>query len=198
MKNSTVTKIIIPAILLLGICTVILDNVLSVQNTTTLAAESPLSMNLWIEGIEGESTIAGREDSIEVFSYSHSIKVLYDTSTRVTGNIVHTPFRIVKSIDKATPKLYDYMDKGMVITSVIFRVYAEPGSLNFLTIELTNAVVISMSDYATVSTESTPYATEIVSFIYERVKWTYTEFDETGSPKGYIEYQAWWGGGVPD
>lgn len=194
MKNNTVTKFIIPTILILGIGTVFLDNALSIQNTTTLSAESPLSMNLWIEGIDGECKVADREGSIEIYTYSHSIKALYDLETRTAGNIVHTPFRIVKAVDKATPKLYEYLDKGTGILEIIFKVYAEPNSLNFLTIRLTNAVVVSVSNYVSVSLDNDPFASEQVSFVYEKVKWTYTEFDEMGVAKGDVEYEATWGG----
>ncbi|MHA2296833.1 MAG: Hcp family type VI secretion system effector [Candidatus Hodarchaeales archaeon] len=198
MKKNGVVRIIIPLALILGLSIAFLAAMMSVQlgNATVsevaLAAEN-YTINLWIEGMDGESKQDGRVGSIEVIAYSHSVMNSYEpTITRGAAVIQHTPLRIVKNIDKTTPKLYEACCITSTIPIVTLRFYSEPTSLNYLTIELTGATIVSIFTYGITTSGNLPV--ETISFTYEVIKWTYTEFDSTGSPKGNVEYQATWGG----
>jgi len=195
MKQKIIFRTVIAMALLFGITIAFITTIMNGQygNASLEIITEDSSMNLWIVGIDGESKVAGREDSIDILAYSHSIKNVYNPD-RSAGQIVHTPIRIVKYIDKATPKLYEHCTTGTIITGpgVTLRFYSSPTELNYLTIQLTNAIVVSVSTY--IGSDSNDIPMETVSFIYEMIKWTYTEFDAMGNPKGNVEYTATWGG----
>ncbi len=157
---------------------------------TQYPSYSSVSMNLFVEGIDGESIIAGREKSITVLGYSHSISNPYDLFTGDLTSKQHSPLRVMKLIDKSTPKLQEKCVKNAVIPTVTLRFYFEPAGLNFYTIELTNAKVTSFQGFGTISADEIPR--ETVSFTYESIKWTYTEYDDAGNPKGNVEAEDNW------
>ena len=111
---------------------------------------SSVTMNLFVEGIDGESTISGRENSITVLGYSHSINNPFDLTTGQVTVVQHSPLRIMKIIDKSSPKLMEKCVQGTTIPSVILRFYFEPGGQKFYVIELSNAQVTSYQGFGTV------------------------------------------------
>jgi type VI secretion system Hcp family effector len=163
-------------------------------NATTVDIMQPsfssISMNLFIEGVEGESIIAGRENSITASGYSHSISNPYNLATGQVTAKQHSPLRVMKQIDKSSPKLQEKCVTGSVLPSVILKLYYEPNGKNFYTIELTNAQVTSFQGFSTVKPYEVP--TETVSFTYESIKWTYTVFDDAGNKMGNVEAQDTW------
>lgn len=196
MKQQTIFRTIFAITLMLGIAVAFLTTIMNGQygNASLEIITENSSMNLWIEGIDGESTDVGRENSIDILAYSHSIKNAYNPD-RSAGQIIHTPVRIVKFIDKATPKLFEHCTGGTIITgaaAVTLKFYSDPMELNYLTIELENAIVVSVNTYIGSSSSDRP--TETVSFTYEKIKWIYHEFDAMGKPVGDVEYQATWPG----
>jgi type VI secretion system secreted protein Hcp len=195
MKVNKWIRIIIPLILILGGATIFLVAALSNQHViastegSTAFISDVVSMNLWIDGISGETIHDERTESSDVLAYSHSVTTGYNPDpVRSSSEKHHTPLRVTKMVDKATPKLYEACSKGTTIASATLRFYYEPDGLNFLTIELQNAVIISVHDYGIV--EGRP--TETVSFVYDSIKWTYTEFDKDGKSQGNVEYNDTW------
>lgn len=196
MKIKHNTRLVVLLGVLIGITTLSMLIIGFGQhvNASTLETQYPsftsISMNLFYEGVDGESTIDDRKNSITVLGYSHSISNPYD---RLTGDLTgkqHSPLRIMKLIDKSTPKLYEKCVKGDIAPSVILRFYFEPNGENFYTIELINAKITSVQGYGTISVDEVPR--ETVSFTYATIKWTYTEYDAEGKAKGNIEAQDDW------
>ncbi len=196
MKMKYNRRLIFLLSLSFGLVSLTLMSIMNNQyvNASTSEIQQPsfsdVTMNLFIEGIDGESIITGRAKSIDVMAYSHSISNPYDLATGQTTVKQHSPLRVVKEVDKATPKLFEKCLTGAVLPSVILRFYFEPDGLNFYTIELQNAQVTSVQGYGTVNTVNRPM--ETVSFTYEIIKWTYTEYDSLGNAKGNIESQDTW------
>ncbi len=157
---------------------------------TQYSGFTSISMNLFIEGVDGESIIAGRENSITALGYSHTISNPYDLMTGDLTIKQHSPLRVMKSVDKSSPKIFERCVKSTIIPSVVLRIYYEPDGLNFYTIELTNAKITSVQSFGTISVDEIPK--ETVSFTYETIKWTYTEYDEEGKAKGNIEAEDDW------
>ncbi|MFX0050811.1 MAG: Hcp family type VI secretion system effector [Candidatus Hermodarchaeota archaeon] len=194
MKTNHIIRLAIPLVLLMGFATTFFVAVLTNQEVNAspnLYVSDSISMNLWITtpNVDGESEHDGREGSIDVLAYSHSISASYSTDgTRSAGSAMHTPLRITKMVDKATPKLYQYCSDGTTITTVTLKLYFEPGGLNFLTIELTNAQVASVQNFGFL--EDRP--TETVSFTYQSIYMKYVEYDAEGKPKGPVEYSDTW------
>jgi type VI secretion system Hcp family effector len=153
---------------------------------------SAVVMYVSYEGIDGESMDPDGVKSSEVFGYSHSISNPYDPATGQLTNKQHSPLRVMKPIDKASPKLQETCTKGTVLLSVTLKLYFETSSgfKKFYTIELVNAKITSYQGYGTVRINELPK--ETVSFTYETIKWTYTEYDDAGNKKGDIEYEDDW------
>jgi type VI secretion system secreted protein Hcp len=196
MKIRYNTRLVVLLGILIGITTLSMLIVSFGQhvNASTLETQYPsfnsISMNLFYEGVDGESIISGRENSITVLGYSHSISNPYDLATGDLTVKKHSPLRVMKYVDKSTPKLYEKCVKGVADPSVILKFYFEPSGLNFYTIELINAKITSVQGYGTISVNEVPR--ETVSFTYETIKWTYTEYDAEGKSKGNVEAQDDW------
>lgn len=194
MKTNHIMRILVPLILLVGFAMTFFVAVLSnqqVKASTNLFTSDSVSMNLEIDGFAGESDRPGREDTIDVLSYSHSIAASYSAdSARSATSAQHTPLRITKLVDKTTPKLFEKCSQGALIASVALRVYHEPDALQYLAVELQNVQVVSILNFGL----GDDLSTEIVSFTYEKIKWTYTEYGLDGKSKGNVE-SGWinWG-----
>ena len=165
-------------------------------NASTGSIKAPsfqaVVMYVSYEGIDGESIDPDGGKSSLVYGYSHSVTSPYDP---VTGDVTvrqHSPLRIVKSMDKSSPKLQEVCNQGSVIPKVYFNMYfeADTGYKKFYAIELTNARITSFQGYGTVRANELPQ--ETVSFTYETIKWTYTEYDAAGNSKGNVEYVDTW------
>jgi len=83
----------------------------------------PIPAYLWLKDdggadIKGSVTVANREGSIEVVSFSHGINLPVDSSSgKITGTRSHSPMRIIKEFDAATPYLYKAVTTGQTLKS---------------------------------------------------------------------------------
>lgn len=133
--------------------------------------------------IEGGSTISGREGLIEVIEYGHSFSQAVDNATgKPAGKTQHRTVRLIKAVDKATPKLTQALVDKEKLTSVVFRFYRPtPGGFEeqFYTVELFNAYVVNVSqssrtygdDDWTAAVPVPPNETLTIS--YEKIIWTF-------------------------
>ncbi|MHA1966457.1 MAG: Hcp family type VI secretion system effector [Candidatus Hodarchaeales archaeon] len=196
MQKRTNRRLFVFLTLFVGIVSIsiisIINNQFVIASPNEIDTEivSLTTMNLFIEGIDGESTISGRENSIVVIGFSHSISNPYELATGKTTTKQHSPLRVMKEVDKASPKLFEKCVKGAVLTSVILKFYHEPNGLKFYTIELQNAYITSVQGYGTLNPDNLPM--ETISFTYEKIKWIYTEFDDMGNSKGNVEAEDTW------
>ena len=144
------------------------------------------------EGIDGEAVDPDGIKSSIVYGYSHSISNPYDPTSGDLTAKQHSPLRVMKPIDKASPKLQEGCLKGTIIPSVALKMYFEIDSdfKKFYTITLTNAKITSYQGYGTVRVNELPK--ETVSFTYETIKWTYTEYDDAGNAQGNVEFEDTW------
>jgi type VI secretion system secreted protein Hcp len=142
------------------------------------------------EGINGESVDDKHNDWIEIQSFEFTMVVpgMMSGTSRRSGDIVVNDIFITKSVDKSTPKLMEALTSGMVIGEVIIEVARGSGDKNaFYRYELTNVMVTS---YQSGGETSSVRPGDVVSLNFEEIKVIYTEFDETGSTKGNVEW-AW-------
>lgn len=141
-----------------------------------------LPSNMWIEGanqgaIEGSSQTNGREGSIDVYAFGHSLTIPTDTSGSPTGQRVHKPFKILKTFDKSSPKLYQALITGERLNTVEIRFYRIDSTgreENYFTILLENAIItnISPSMPTTLLQANETYRhMETVSFNYQKITW---------------------------
>lgn len=196
MKTNQVIRIIIPLVLLLGAATAFIVAVFGSQQVNTTVDETQESNQvinafiafLYIEGVDGEAKEQNHQNWIEVLAYSHNVMVSYSADlSRSSSTQEHAPLRMTKMVDKSSPKLYEKCVNGDPIISVKLECCTAFGAelKVFYKIELQNAIISSVQDYGVVSGEGIP--TETVSFVYEAIKWTYTEYDAEGQAKGNVE-----------
>lgn len=130
--------------------------------------------------IEGSCEMEGREGMIVVYSFGHNIAIPIDYSTgRTAGTRQHNPLKILKEIDKSSPRLYQALCTGERLEMVTLRFYRidETGrEENYFTIQLENAIIISITPSfptAFLSQNESYRHMETVSFLYERITWTW-------------------------
>jgi type VI secretion system secreted protein Hcp len=139
------------------------------------------AIHMWLTGeaqgeIHGSCTVAGREDSIGVIGFEHSVISSRDEASGLpTGKRQHSPITITKRIDKSTPLIYRVLVSNENITDLTLRFYQDSryGIVNYYTIELMNASIASIEQ---IDTER-----ERISFCYQRITWTFEDGGITAS-----------------
>ena len=137
--------------------------------------------------IKGSVTQKGREDSIAVIAYHHSVVSPRDPQSGLpTGQRMHKPFTVVKNTDRATPPLYTALctNESLPEVTVNFwepQVKAATGvgaAVQFYTVKLTNAGIASITammpnveDPAQQSFDPQ----EEVAFTYQKIEWTWND-----------------------
>jgi len=149
-------------------------------NTETIPSDSifgvSTGINMNVEGtnqnvIEGGCTIEGREDTILVVGFEHDIIINYDLPSGLpSGQRVHHPFVVLKYIDNATPKLFQALVTGELLSSVVIRFYRKNASgteFHYYTLEFENARIVQI--------QSSSPNFEKISFLYEKIIWTFED-----------------------
>jgi type VI secretion system secreted protein Hcp len=84
---------------------------------------------MWIKDdggadIKGSVTIKGREGSVEVTAFDHSVNTPTDANTgKITGARTHQPILITKETDASTPYLYKAVTSGQTLKSIEIKWY---------------------------------------------------------------------------
>ncbi|HQI00643.1 MAG TPA: type VI secretion system tube protein Hcp [Deltaproteobacteria bacterium] len=148
---------------------------------------------LKIEGIPGESTDDKHKDWIEILSFSHGLSQAASGSRSSGGSATaercnHSDFSIVKTLDKASPKLALFCCNGSHINSVTIELCRAGGDKQkYMEYKLSDVIVSSVRPGGSASGGET-LPLEEVSFNYGKIEWTYTEMDkQSGKPKGNVK-----------
>jgi type VI secretion system secreted protein Hcp len=148
---------------------------------------------LKISTIPGESTDDKHKDWIEILSFSHGVVQPATGSTSSGGarsaeRVDHQDFSLVKTLDKASPKLALACCNGEHIPEVNVELCRATGDKAvYMKYKLTDVIVSSVSDGGSAQGGET-LPLEEVSFNYAKIAWTYTETDhKTGKAKGDVE-----------
>ncbi|MHA1973681.1 MAG: type VI secretion system tube protein TssD [Candidatus Hodarchaeales archaeon] len=186
MKQNEFRKLIIPIVLILGVIgLVFLDAQASIDETNDVTETSAMTTSIFLElegtsqgAITGGSEKAGHEGWIEILSYSHSLIRPIDPATGLaTGKVQHSPLRLTKFVDRATPLLINALNDNEAMNKFTLQFY-EPlktgSDLNYFTITLEDARVISIQASTSVTT-GTNMHTETISFVYTKITWTWEE-----------------------
>ena len=147
---------------------------------------------LKIEEIPGESTDAGHEEWIELLSYSHGVSQPVSGAVSSGGSLSaercdHQDFSIVKTLDKASPKLNLFCCNGQKLDKVSVELCRAGGDKQkYMEYIMTEAIVTSVRPGGSAQGgEALPL--EEVSFKYGKIEWIYTP---TKASEGAIP--AWW------
>jgi type VI secretion system secreted protein Hcp len=148
---------------------------------------------LKIDGVPGECTDDKHKEWIEVLSYSHGVSQPSSGSrssggARSAERCDHQDFSIVKTLDKASPKLNLYCCNGTHIQNIKMTLSRATGEKQkYMEYALCDVIVSSVRPGGTAQGgEALPL--EEVSFNYAKIEWIYTETDhKTGKPKGDVK-----------
>lgn len=148
---------------------------------------------LKISTIPGESTDDKHKDWIEILSFSHGVSQPGSGSRSSGGaasaeRVNHQDFSIVKTLDKASPKLNLSCCKGEHIPDVKVELCRATGDkTKYMEYKMTDVIVSSVRPGGSAQGGET-LPLEEVSFNYGKIEWTYTETDhKTGKPKGDVK-----------
>ena len=127
--------------------------------------------------IQGSVTEAGKEGTIRVLGFGHDLHIPLDPlSGDPTGKRIHGPLRIIKPLDRATPKLYQALVTGEQLTHVRIRFYrtGPAGSEEqHYTVLVEDAQITSITP-AYVTADPDPVSDrEVVSLVYRNITWTW-------------------------
>jgi len=147
---------------------------------------------LKIDGVPGESTDDKHKDWIELLSYSHGVSQMSSGSASSGGGrsaerCDHQDFSVVKTLDKASPKLALFCCNGTHIKEVKVELCRATGDKQKYMEYKMSDVIISSARPGGSAQGGEALPLEEVSFNYGKIAWTYTETDhKTGKPKGDV------------
>jgi len=151
---------------------------------------------LKIATIPGESTDDKHKDWIEILSFSHSLSQPSSSTgasaggARTSGRVEMQDFSVVKTLDKASPKLALACCKGEHIKDVTLELCRAGGDKQkYMVYKLTDAVVANVRNGGSAK-GGDQLPTEEVSFHFAKIEWTFTVIDSTGKAKGNVP--AYW------
>lgn len=152
----------------------------------------PTPCNLMVPEYPGSSEKEGREDTSDVFEIEHHIhQPVEPTTGQATGVRIHSPMRIVKVVDKATPGFHKALCTGQNLAEVKLDFYRiDPSTraeAKYYTITMKNARIVDIRPYMPMSfvpsNESYRHM-EQVSMTYEEIEWAWL-------PDSAVESDSW-------
>lgn len=135
-----------------------------------------------VKGFSSQTSLE-REDKIECVSFSEGMKTTRETGTRMaTGKRIHEPMMIRKRIDCASPLLAQMLCNNEECSGTFDFYRPSPTgdgtTENFFKVHIQEARIGSISrvvpDCLDVTASAEP-PTEIITFVYHTITWTYTD-----------------------
>jgi type VI secretion system secreted protein Hcp len=132
--------------------------------------------------INGSVTVSGRENSVEVVAFDHSVYIPTDNNTgKLTGTRTHKAITLTKEVDASTPYLYKAVTSGQTLKSVEIKWYTidDAGKeKEYFNTKLDNVKVVAvrpkMLDIKNPAYEKHNHL-EDVELRYETITWTYKD-----------------------
>jgi len=130
--------------------------------------------------INGSVTQAGREGSMKVEEFSHSVSQSIDSASGLpSGKRQHRPIRVTKEIDKASPLLMNAFTNNEILTEVRIDFWQPSSSgqeIQFYTVELVNARITNISQHQGSTGEFVEVEpAEMISLVYDKITWTWQD-----------------------
>jgi type VI secretion system secreted protein Hcp len=152
----------------------------------------PTPWSLKVGEYPGSSEKEGREATSDIFEIEHHVhQPVEPTTGQASGVRVHSPMRVVKLIDKATPGFHKALCTGQNLKEVVLDAYRiDPDTRQekkYYTITMRNARIVDMRPYMPMSflpQNETYRHMEQVSFVYESIEWNWL-------PDSVVEQDKW-------
>jgi type VI secretion system secreted protein Hcp len=132
--------------------------------------------------INGSCTQAGREDSIEIYGFSHEVLSPRDAASgQPTGKRQHKPLVVTAALDKAYPLLMSALVNNENITDWELKCWKPSRSGKedqYCTIQLMNANVASIrtEQLNNKYPENMPHELRVhVAYTYQKIIWTWND-----------------------
>ena len=151
---------------------------------------------LKIEGIPGESTDDKHKEWIKVLSYNFSVTQRPSGSASTAGGAsaeraTFSDFSVVKTLDKASPKLFEACATGRHIPTVTLELCRAGGDkLKYMEYKLSN-VIISMNRPGGTSQAGEPLPQEEIAFNYGKIELAYTQQNRADGSGGGQVASGW-------
>lgn len=128
--------------------------------------------------VVGGVTHAGKEGSMEVIGFGHSISAPYDVVSGLPKNArQHRPIRVLKDVDRATPILANLLFNNENITEFSIKFYrtnSDGSEHQYYTVELLGAHLVSITP---IHSSTIPNSTDInpepmreaLTFTYQKI-----------------------------
>ena len=142
---------------------------------------------MWIKDdggadIKGSVAVSGREGSVEVVAFDHTVNIPTDSNTgKLTGTRVHKPITFTKETDASTPYLYKAVTSGQTLKSIEIKWYKidDAGKeKEYFNTKLDNVKVVAvapkMLDIKNPAFEKHNHLEE-VELRYEKITWSYKD-----------------------
>lgn len=133
-------------------------------------------------------TVAGEVIQVESFSFGveNPTTIGSATSGAGAGKIKFNEFTIVKSVDKATPKLYEAVARGQHSKTAVLTLQKSSSGkpIPYLVVTL-NTVFITNVDYAGSNPD---HAKEVVKMVYGTLKTEYKGQSATGAAEAPVSF----------
>ena len=150
---------------------------------------------LKIDGIPGESTDDKHKDWIEIGSFSHKIEQPAQATASSAGGataerVNHSQYEITHFLDKASPKIYEACCTGKHIKDVTIELFRPGGDkVKSMEIKMEQVLISQVVPHGSANDEGFP--SELVSFSYGKIKWTYTQQKRTDGAGGGNVSAGW-------
>ncbi len=158
----------------------------------------PTPCNITFKGIEGSSEKEGREGTCDVYEIEHLMHRPASDGGSTQGSVIHSPLRLVKMIDKASPMLNRALSHGQIIGEVTLDFYRiDPDSrqeAKYYTIKLKNVAISDMRPFVPMTllpqNERLQHM-EQLSLVYDRIEWTWLPDNIVTEYDWHEERRAW-------
>jgi type VI secretion system secreted protein Hcp len=132
--------------------------------------------------VNGSVTQAGREDTMEVYGFSHEVVCPRDAASGLpTGKRQHKPVNVTKPVDKATPISMNVLTNNENITEWRLDFYKPSRAgkeFQYYTIELVNASLAGIRSEMLNNKYPENMKHEVrehLSFCYQKIVWTWQD-----------------------
>jgi type VI secretion system secreted protein Hcp len=129
--------------------------------------------------INGDVTVPGYEDAVEILSFNHAVVSPRDAASGLpTGKRQHKPITVTKPLDKASPLLMGALVNNENLNDVQFHFLSldKTGKVtHYYTIELQNAAISSIRTVLVENERGSLDTYEQISFVYQKIFWTFED-----------------------
>jgi len=148
---------------------------------------------LKIDGVEGESTDDKHKNWIEILSFNFGASQPF-TGSRSSGGAAAaeradiSDFSVVKTLDKASPKLFLHCCKGTHYKEVTLELCRATGDkIKYMEYKMSDVLVSAVRPGGSAS-GGEPLPLEEVALAFGKIELTYTQTDhKTGKPAGDVK-----------